>query len=160
MSVRIGWRTNTADIVLGGVIFLIGLWLFVEVQSLASGPRLFPRFIVALMTATGAGIVAVAIISGIRGQSEAMPVAWIRSIGIPATILILAAAVLYAFGFYVTSPLLIFTIYLWHRYVSTGAIQLWHDVGVSAALAVGATLVMYVIFDQLIGLPAPAGAFL
>ncbi|MFU8824869.1 tripartite tricarboxylate transporter TctB family protein [Yoonia sp.] len=160
MSMRTGWRANTADIVLGSVIFLIGLWLFANVQSLASGPRLFPRFIVALMAATGAGIVAVAIVSGIRGQSEAMPVAWFRSIGIPAVILILAAIILYAFGFYVTSPLLIFTVYMWHRYVSTGAIHPRRDTGVAAALAVGATLVMYAVFNQLIGLPAPAGAFL
>ncbi|MFN3663545.1 tripartite tricarboxylate transporter TctB family protein [Yoonia sp.] len=160
MSMRTGWRTHTADIVLGVVIFFVGLWLLTEAQSLASGPRIFPRFILTLMTITGAGIVAVAIFAGVRGQSQAEPVAWVRSIGLPAVFLIVSAIVLYAFGFYVTSPLLIFTIYLWHCHIATGAINLARDPGIAAALAVGATLVMYLIFDQLIGLPAPAGALL
>ncbi|MFN4128825.1 MAG: tripartite tricarboxylate transporter TctB family protein [Paracoccaceae bacterium] len=161
MNIRAGWTTYIADIVLGGAIFLGSLWLFVDAQSLAAGPGLFPRFILALMIATGAGIVAAAILAGMRGQvAEVRTMAWGRSICVPGAILIAAGALLYAFGFYVTSPLLIAAVYLWHCRVSAGTVRLWRDPAVAVALAVGATLVMYLIFDQLIGLPAPSGALL
>lgn len=158
---RDGWKTHIADIALGAVILLGSLWLFLEAQALAAGPGLFPRFVLALMIVTGAGIAAAAILSGMRDQTTGPPsAAWGRSIGVPGVILIAAGTLLYAFGFYVTSPLLIVAVYLWHCRVSTGAVQLWRDPAVAVALAVGATLVMYLIFDRLIGLPAPSGALL
>ncbi|MFN3525960.1 MAG: tripartite tricarboxylate transporter TctB family protein [Paracoccus sp. (in: a-proteobacteria)] len=161
MSIRTGWRTHTADIVLGGLILGIGFWLFLEAQSLAPGPGLFPRFILALITLTGAGIMAFALLSGIRGRAEPpATIAWGRSIAVPSIILIAAGALLYAFGFYITSPLLIIAIYLWHCRVATGAVRLWRDPAVAVALALGATLALYLVFDQLIGLPAPSGALL
>ncbi|MFN3275367.1 MAG: tripartite tricarboxylate transporter TctB family protein [Paracoccus sp. (in: a-proteobacteria)] len=161
MIMREGWKTHISDIILGAVILLGSLWLFLEAQSLAAGPGLFPRFILTLMIVTGAGIVAVAILSGMRGQNAVAPsMAWGRSIGVPGAILIAAGALLYAFGFYVTSPLLIVAIYLWHCRVSAGAVRLWRDAVAALVLAAGATLVMYLVFDRLIGLPAPSGALL
>lgn len=158
---RTGWRGHVEDIVLGVVIFLFGAWLYTDALSLAPGPGMFPRFVLGLITASGLGMVLVAVMSGIRGKETDFPETdWARIIGIPAIMLIAAGVLLYAFGFYVTSPLLILTVYLWHCRVSTGTIQLWRDPGVAVALAVGATLIMYLVFDRLIGLPAPAGAFL
>ncbi|QDA36294.1 tripartite tricarboxylate transporter TctB family protein (plasmid) [Paracoccus liaowanqingii] len=161
MSIRTGWKSHAGDIVLGGVIFTIGLALFLQAQSLAPGPGLFPRFVLALMTATGAGIVALAILAGMRGRpAEAAQADWGRSVGVPAIILIAAGVLLYAIGFYLTSPLLIIAVYLWHCRVANGAVRLWRDPGVALVLAVGATLVLYLVFDRLIGLPAPTGALL
>lgn len=161
MNIRTRWKTQIADIVLGGLILVIALWFFLDAQSLATGPGLFPRFILGLLTLTGAGILAVAILSGLRGRADPpAPIAWARGIGVPALILIAAGAALYALGFYVASPLLIIAIYLWHCHVSNGAIRLGRDPGVAVALAVGATLVMYLVFDRLIGLPVPTGALL
>ncbi|MFN7026785.1 MAG: tripartite tricarboxylate transporter TctB family protein [Pseudorhizobium sp.] len=76
----------------------------------------------------------------------------------PSLVIVAAGVLLVTFGFYLTAPLVIFVVHALHTYLSTGARPKRRMLATGAALALIATAVIYLIFDILIGLPAPEGA--
>lgn len=150
------------DLIFGSTVVVGTVLLLIDAVDLPSRSALFPVSVLWCMLAVGAWTLLASALRALRnhGTVENPAAGWRDAIGVPTLIIAAAGAILYAFGFYVVSPLLIFAVYLWHTHASVGGALSRRSMATGATLAVVATGAMYLIFDILIGLPAPSGSLL
>lgn len=156
-------RAAIADIGFG-VIALTGVFLLIhDGADLGPRARLFPMAVLWCLAIAAALIIAQGAWTIWRDRANPNPVPSgsgdTLAQAIAPTALIIGAGVLVVYlGFYLTAPIVILAIHSLHVRLSTGARPTGRMFATGCALALGATAVMYLVFDTLIGLPAPAGA--
>lgn len=155
-------RAAFADIGFGAIALLGVFTLIFDGADLAPRARLFPMAVLWCLAVAAALITVQGLWSfwNARGDVSATPAApgesLVRAVA-PTALIIGAGVLLVLTGFYLTAPVVILAIHSLHIRLSTGARPSRRMFATGVALALGATLFMYLIFDILIGLPAPAG---
>ncbi len=134
--------------------------LMLDAADLADRARLFPVAVLWCLLIAALVILAGGLMKlrGDDGAGEKPVAAGGAQFLAPPLVVIAGGALLVWFGFYLTSPVFIVAMHALHMRLSTGAAPTGRMLLTGLALAVIATAVMYLIFDVLIGLPAPAGA--
>lgn len=150
------------DLAFGAIVAAGAVVLLIEAADLPRRSGLFPRAVLWCVLVVGLGLLLTSALDILRGApgDSASGRGWRDGILVPAAILIGAGAILYAFGFYVVSPILILTVYLWHTHATVGDALSARNLRTGVTLAFVATGVMYLIFNIVIGLPAPSGALI
>lgn len=150
------------DLVFGLLVTVGAVFLLIEAADLPRRSGMFPRAVLWCVLVVGIGLLLLSVLDFLRGAPGDVVSGrgWFDGILVPAAILMGAGVILYAFGFYIVSPILIFTVYLWHTHASVGDALSSRSLRTGATLAVVATGAMYLIFKIVIGLPAPSGALI
>lgn len=149
------WQESAFGIV-GAVI---SVWLLTETAQLPERSALFPAALLWCLLVVSAVIAIRALYLGYAARDDQTPLAanGARGLLVPSLFLVGAGTLLAAFGFYITAPVVIFAFHGLHAH-RTGHAALSADViKRGLILAILATLTMYLVFDVLIGLPAPSG---
>lgn len=156
-------RAAIVDIGFGAIALTGVLVLMYDGADLGPRARLFPMAVLWCLAIAAALIIlhGVWTVWGDRENANAMPAPSSDTLvkAIAPTALIIGAGVLLVYlGFYLTAPIVILAIHSLHTRLSTGQRPSGRMLATGCVLAICATAVMYVVFDMLIGLPAPAGA--
>lgn len=137
----------------------LSVWLLREAAQLPERSALFPTALLWCLLVVSLLIALKAIYTGyITGISQdADDTDASNGLWVPAVMLIGTGALLAAVGFYFTALVVIFAFHALHGYRSGESLLSASLLRRGLLLAVLATLVMYLVFDVLIGLPAPSG---
>jgi putative tricarboxylic transport membrane protein len=160
--VREGSVPVIPNLLLGAVIAVFAGYFLTEAAALPPRARMFPQAVLWGMAAAGVLIMAQAVASRLRGNepdgSGALASALVWQIAIPGGVLVGTYLLLTFVGFYLSVPVLLVALYLYH--VSRAAPERLGPVTIAWSLgfAAIATLGMYVLFTLLLRLPAPSGA--
>ncbi|MGJ7456329.1 tripartite tricarboxylate transporter TctB family protein [Halomonas sp. MA07-2] len=161
-----------SNLVLGAVLIAFSLVFSLQVTDLPSRSAMFPQFVLWGLGITGALMIVEALVKRLRtqpageGAAEAEQEARRRFIDtllfqilVPGGLMLAAFGLLTVVGFYPASAFLVFVIYCYHDY-RVDPSSLTRRVFVKAGVfALVITLLMYLIFTLLLGLPAPSGVF-
>ncbi|MEX1057399.1 MAG: tripartite tricarboxylate transporter TctB family protein [Natronospirillum sp.] len=135
----------------------ISAWLLTETAQLPERSALFPAALLWCLLVVTAVIAIRAAYLGYTNDAEQTAVAGAQGLLVPAALLVSAGVLLAAFGFYITAPVVIFSFHTLHAHRSGHAVLAADVIKRGLMLAILATLSMYLVFDVLIGLPAPSG---
>lgn len=158
-----------SNLILGVVTLLSSIFFYLQTTDLPERSALFPQFVLWGLAIVGALLIFQSLLAGRKSvekkELEARREARVQltdtiafQVLIPGGLLLLTYGLLLSVGFYPASAFLVFTIYSYHGYRIDSANlnrALW---GRAAIFAVVITLLMYLIFTLLLGLPAPSGA--
>lgn len=151
-------RSALADIGFGAIASSGIAVLMLDAADLGERAKLFPTAVLWCLLIASLLMIAQGVLALRRhAQSDAPATAGLGQAIAPSLLVIAGGAMLVYFGFYLTAPLMIFAVHALHTRLSTGAPPTGRMLATGAALALVATAVMYLIFDVLVGLPAPAG---
>lgn len=158
-----------SNLILGVVTLLSSVFFYLQTTDLPERSALFPQFVLWGLAVVGVLLIFQALLAGRKSVGEKEFEARLEARGklketlffqvlIPGGLLLIAYGLLLTVGFYPASALLVFTVYSYHTYrIDAGNLNraLW---GRAAMFAAVITLLMYLIFTLLLGLPAPSGA--
>ncbi|MEX0623447.1 hypothetical protein [Saccharospirillum sp.] len=152
-------RQYWPEILFGVIGVAITLWLLTEAAQLPERAALFPTALLWCLLVVTAAIAIQAAYIGFKLEREEGHAYSRKAAGLlmPAFLLVAAGLILMAFGFYVTAPLMIFAFHTLHAHRSGHAAFSVAILRRGILLALFATLGMFLVFDVLIGLPAPSG---
>jgi putative tricarboxylic transport membrane protein len=149
------------NLLLGAFITAFAGYFLWEAAALPSRARMFPQAVLWGMATVGLLILVQAVASRLRetepGGTGALASTLIWQIAIPGGMLVLTYVLLTFFGFYLSVPVLLVSLYLFHIYRAAPGTLTAATVAWSFAFAAIATLAMYGLFTLLLGLPAPSG---
>lgn len=153
-------RAAIGDVAFGVICAVCIAVLMVDAANLGERARLFPMAVLWCLLISALIVLSVGAAKLFRddGEGDAAPAGGAIATLAPPLLVIAGGIMLVWFGFYVTAPVFIFAMHALHTRLSTGAAPTGRMLLSGVALAVIATVIMYVIFDILIGLPAPGGA--
>ncbi|MFC3392819.1 tripartite tricarboxylate transporter TctB family protein [Aidingimonas halophila] len=142
-----------------GIVGAAGaVWLLNEAASFPPRSSLFPTALLwCLLAVTAIMAIQAAYRGWLRRDEADAPEAKAGGLLAPSVLLAGAGVTLSAFGFYITAPLVIFAFHTLHAHRSGEGALARPSLTRGLLLAALATLVMYLTFDVLIGLPAPSG---
>lgn len=147
------------EIIFGIIGVAIALWLQTEAAQLPERSALFPSALLWCLVVATAVIAIQAAYLGFKAgiAKDSADSSRESDLLVPASLLVAAGVVLMAFGFYITAPLVIFVFHALHAHRSGHAAFSAVILKRGLMLALFSTLGMYLVFDVLIGLPAPSG---
>ncbi|WP_355660904.1 tripartite tricarboxylate transporter TctB family protein [Halomonas salifodinae] len=161
-----------SNLILGAVLILFSLVFSFQAAELPSRSAMFPQFVLWGLGITGALMILQALLQRWRAQPagegavQADREARARFIDtllfqilVPGGMLLAAFGLLTVVGFYPASAFLVFVVYCYHDYRVDPASLTRRAVIKAGGFALVITLLMYLIFTLLLGLPAPSGVF-
>ncbi|WP_100374494.1 tripartite tricarboxylate transporter TctB family protein [Bacillus sp. FJAT-45037] len=151
-----------SNIVLGIIILIFSAFAWTQTGELPNQSALFPKLIIIGLGITGVLMIVDTIIkrdkSGKRVENDLDRQVIVFQILIPGLILVLAYFSLILFGFYVTSFLLVITVFFYQNY-RTNQQKITKRLSLKAIVFAGiVTSFMYVLFTLLLNLPTPQGS--
>lgn len=154
-------REAMSDVAFGAVAAGVVALLMFDSADLGERAKLFPVAVLWCLLIAALAVLTTGLLNLRHDKVQierSFDGGWMKIIA-PPLLVIAGGAMLVWFGFYVMSPVFIFAMHALHMRLSTGAVPNRRMLLSGLTLAIVATGVMYLIFDILIGLPAPSGTF-
>ena len=156
---------GNADFIFGIVVIILAVsgYLIANNTIRDASSAVMPKLILGFIAVMGLGISVSSIVQRLRDKEDDVKISWAEILGgilLPGTYLLVAYILINYLGFYVAEFLLIISLMYLQEKTANGKVTFnLKTLGIVLLFALGAVIVMYLIFHNIFALPTPKGIF-